>query len=426
MLGRAIVLAALLGAASFPVAARADVPARAVVHPPPPALGVGGAAPASPPSQVQRLGRALEAAPAASPPATGATTARDFIASARTLSRVAACGAAGDIPAGLDAQVVEAHCATLHGLEARWREKWLSRAEPFFARVVPANLPTQIVYPFGGGDLLTVLVVFPGATDITTLSLEPAGDARAIERLPPADLAPILGEVRSKVNHLFELAHSKTIDMGAMARSKIPGDLTYALAALAIHDMELLSLRYFHLGPAGELQYLTGAEVDAADAGDAGAKHTAFSHMEIEFRPRAGGPRRVFRHIAANLDDRHLTEDPSVLRYLESKGQVTAITKAASYLLWWKEFSQIRDYLLTHMAWMISDSTGIPPDDAEAAGFEQVAYGRFDGPFLRSGKRATDLFLALWADHPQPLSFRFGYPDKALHNHLLITRPRVP
>ena len=65
-------------------------------------------------------------------------------------------------------------------------------------------------------------------------------------------------------------------------------------------------------------------------------------------------------------------------------------------------------------------------DDAVANGFEQIPYGRFDGPFLRSGKRATDRFLALWADHPQPLSFRFGYPDRALHNHLLITRPRVP
>ena len=404
MLGRAIALAALLAAVSPSPVAAADTPAPAV--PPVPAAALPSPSPAP--------------APAA------ASAARDFVVPARMLSRVAACGVTGDIPAGLDPHTVEAHCAALHTLEDRWREKWLSRAKPFFERVVPVNLPPEVVYPFGGGDLLTVLVVFPAATDITTLSLEPAGDARAIERLSPGDLAPILSEVRAKVNHLFELAHSKTIDMGAMARSKIPGDLTYALAALAIHDMEVMSLKYFRLAPTGELQYLTAADVDAADAAEGGAKRTAFQHLEIEFRPRAGGPKRVFRHIAANLDDRHLTEDPGVLRYLESKGQITAITKAASYLLWWKEFSQIRDYLLSHMAWMISDSTGIPPDDAEAAGFEQIAYGRFDGPFLRSGKRATDRFLALWADHPQPLSFRFGYPDRALHNHLLITRPRVP
>ena len=40
------------------------------------------------------------------------------------------------------------------------------------------------------------------------------------------------------------------------------------------------------------------------------------------------------------------------------------MTKAASYLLWWKEFSLIRNYLLKNMVWMISDSTGIPTDHA--------------------------------------------------------------
>ena len=118
----------------------------------------------------------------------------------------------------------------------------------------------------------------------------------------------------------------------------------------------------------------------------------------------------------------HLAADPAVLRQLESKGPVTAITKAASYLLWWKGFSQIRDYLLGHMVWMISDSTGIPPEDATAAGFEQIPYGQFEGPFLKAGQKPSEAFQRLWADSPEALPFRFGYPDSAGHSHLLITR----
>jgi hypothetical protein len=418
MLGRAIAFGALVGAVfSLSPTSLLVLPVRAA-----PAEGGHPGALPLPDTETALRSRGNDITPVEPP----ASPPRGFLEPARMLSRVAACGPTGDIPARFDRRIVEAHCRTLHDLEAHWRGKWLARAQPFFERVVPANLPTRIVYPFGGGDLLTVLVVFPAATDITTLSLEPAGDARAIERLGPQDLAPILAEVRAKVNHLFELAHSKTIDMGAMARSKIPGDLTYALAALAIHDMELVSVKYFRLGPRGELHYLTEADVEAADAAEGAARRSAFEDLEIEFQPRSGGPRRVFRHIAANLDDTHLRADPSVLRYLESKGPVTAITKAASYLLWWKEFSTIRDYLLSHMVWMVSDSTGISPEDAEAAGFEQVPYGRFDGPFFRSGTRATELFLALWAAGAAPLSFRFGYPDNANHNHLLVTRPRVP
>ena len=353
-------------------------------------------------------------------------SAVDFVAPARTLARVAACSlGATDIPTRFDKNVVDGHCKILKDLEARWRMRWLSKARPFFDQIVPADLPTQVVYPFGGGDLLTALIVFPKATDITTLSLEPAGDARSIDKLPPGDLAAILTEVRAKVNHLFELAHSKTIDMGMMARSKIPGDLTYALAALMVHDMDLLSLRYFRLSPEGQIQYLTQSDVEAADASAGTAKRTAFQNLELEFQPKGGGAKRVFRHIAANLDDIHMKADPSLLRYLESKGQVAAITKAASYLLWWKEFSKIRDYLLSHMTWMISDSTGLSPDEAQAAGFEQIPYGRFDGPFFKVGKRATEIFQKLWAEHAQPLTFRFGYPDNASHDHLMITRPRA-
>ena len=40
-------------------------------------------------------------------------------------------------------------------------------------------------------------------------------------------------------------------------------------------------------------------------------------------------------------------------------GEVAAITKAASYLLWRGDFSRIRDYLLDNMVWMVSDSSGI-------------------------------------------------------------------
>ena len=65
-------------------------------------------------------------------------------------------------------------------------------ASAFIAKLRPADLPTTVVYPFGGGDLLTALTVYPDARDVTTLSLEHAGDPR---RLP--DLADARGSPRA-------------------------------------------------------------------------------------------------------------------------------------------------------------------------------------------------------------------------------------
>ena len=99
------------------------------------------------------------------------------------------------------------------------------------------------------------------------------------------------------------------------------------------------------------------------------------------------------------------------------------MTKAASFLLWWSEFSTIREYLLNNVEWMISDATGLLPRYAKPAGFEQKTWGRFDGPFLPQAKAETAEMTRLWQSNPaQPLDFRYGYPDNAKHSHLMVTR----
>jgi hypothetical protein len=356
--------------------------------------------------------------------ATGSTDPLDFTREARALARVTACVPTGDVPERLDARAVERHCQALHGIEDRWRRRWLSKAQPFLARVVPPGLPPRIVYPFGGGDLVSALVTFPDATEITTLSLEPAGDPSGIDSIPRDELESALADVRQAIRNLLAVSHSKTDLMKKLARGRLPGQLTYTLEALALMRFEPVSMRFFHLDASGGIAYLSERDLQTAYPPGA-AREAAFSNVEIVFVPqgRTDGPKRTFRHIAANLGDKHLSADPCVLRHLEQKGEITAMTKAASYLLWWKEFSAIRGYLLTHMAWMISDSTGIAPEHATAAGFEQIPYGRFEGPFMGRRQPATDDFIKLWSRaRPMEPPFRFGYPDSAENSHLVVTR----
>src|SRR5204862_7149950 len=109
-----------------------------------------------------------------------------------------------------------------------------------------------------------------------------------------------------------------------------------------------------------------------------------FADLELTFRRRGeSGPPRIYRHLQANLADKVLATTPGVMAHLEAKGRVAAMTKAASYLLWSPAFKRIRDYLLAHADWMISDSTGIPPAFAGPAGFEQETWGRFTGSFIK-------------------------------------------
>ena len=85
-------------------------------------------------------------------PMTGAV----FDKEVRAAWRVAAC--AGDdalIPATVDKKTVEAHCTPMKADFDKYKKEWLDVAMPFIAKLRPANLPTTVVYPFGGGDLVT-------------------------------------------------------------------------------------------------------------------------------------------------------------------------------------------------------------------------------------------------------------------------------
>ncbi len=350
----------------------------------------------------------------------------DFIAQAKVLFRVAACGSNEDAPARFDATVLGRHCDELKHAYDEYKKSWVDVAEPFLASLRPKDLPSVVVYPFGGGDLASALATFPSAEEFTTISLEPAGDVRPITELAPEHLARELAVHRSHIERLFEKAHSRTDNLEKEAQAELPGEIIFALGALAVYGEEPVSLRYFRLLPDGSMAYVTQADIDA-QAHHPKAQRALFDNAELQFRKAgdASAPVQVLRHMAANLDDQHLKGDPSLLAHLNTKGKVAAMTKAASHLLWNDHFGLIRGWLLEHTDWMVSDSTGIPPRYARPAGFSQDTYGKFDGPaaFGLYDERDANDFKHLFASEPaRDLAFRYGYPDSAGHAHLIVTR----
>jgi hypothetical protein len=299
----------------------------------------------------------------------------------------------------------------------------------------PAGLPKAVVYPFGGGDLLTALATFPEMTEFTTISLEPAGDVRKIDTVKPGKVQLGLDGLRKNLAKLFAVAHSRTENLSIEAHGDLPGQVVFTAVALAIHGYEPVSLRYFHFNPDGSLRYLSAEDIAAeekelAKKGAAARELAIFGDAEIQFRKvgDAAAPVKTLRHVAYNLDDKHLAADPALIKHLEAKGKVTAMTKAASHLLWADEFSTIRNYLIKNMAWMISDSTGIPPHYLKDSGFVQDTYGTFEGPsaFGTTDRRGTEEFKKLFKANPHAdLPFRYyGYPDSNHHGHVVVTRPK--
>jgi hypothetical protein len=362
-----------------------------------------------------------------------AETPKDFIAEAKLIYRTVACSGTDPLPAHLDPGTVEGFCKWLVPRIQKHRQIYAEGASAFLAQLQPAELPASVVYPFGGGDLLSALTTYPKAKEYTTISLEHAGDPRRIATISKRELATSLAVIQKTIIGLIQYDDSRTDNLMAGQRLDIPGQLAFFLVALAIHGYEPKSLRFFRLEPDGAIHYLSEEEIAALESKNAKLLKRgwvspdfseAFSNAELTFA-KAGAPEdvRVHRHIAFNLDDQHLGADPSLLAHLQKKGRIAAMTKAASYLLWQNAFSKIRGLLLANMDFMISDSTGIPGEHATTAGFVQETYGNFGGSFLGASPKINEAFRELWRSQPQrPLPFRYGYVDANKRSHLLVTR----
>jgi hypothetical protein len=377
------------------------------------------------PTQIQPDNKAdAKPAPPAEPPPPGG---HDFTPDGKALLAVGACA---EIPAPetFDAKVLTTHCDVIKKAQLDYLTKWVTPARSFFAERVPRDIPRKVVYPFAGGDLSTALTVFPNADEITTISLEPAGDPRALAHLKGRELDAALKKVQDELKFLYRVNFSNTLNMiDAMREGTLPTQLIFGLSALKIHGYEVVALRYFKLESDGQVRYLDDKDVAAAPAPDKArpqVRNRIFANVEIQFR-KPGGRIQVYRHLQQNLDNDHLKVDPRMVKHLEAKGTIAGMTKAASYLLSWDSFSTMRDYLTNHVTWMVSDATGVAPKWGKPAGFEYETYGAFMGAHIQAGSAiAKDWRVEFEAEPKRELAFRFGYYDKHNANHLIIMRKK--
>lgn len=360
----------------------------------------------------------------------------EFSEALSALSSVAACDGK-KVATRFDPKAIERHCKDLDAIFAEYEKRWVTPARPFFEQLVPKTIPKTVVYPFGGADLLTALVVYPNLEEITSISLEAGGDPRSFLATSLDELMKHLRLHRKFMARLVKYNHSRTLDLSLLKGTPLPSQLIFALVGLKVHGYEPVGLRSIRLEHDGQIHYFTASDLAAADKLAEGLKGSTrnrklndlFAGYELRFRKKdaPNAAIQTYRHFQANLANDELAKDDRILKHLAQKtqkGPIASITKAASYLLWWGNFKTFRDFLLTHVAWMVSDSTGPNPMHLDRARFSQEVYGTFAGSFIPSSNEGQKALFALYAEQPRrPLPFDyFGYPDRRAKGHLIVTR----
>src|SRR5687768_2891382 len=145
----------------------------------------------APPAVDSGTTAAQPAPPAPTPAPPPVAQGQDFAAEAKLLYRVAGC-ADGPLPGAFAdpkfEKVIAKHCKLIAPHVEKFRDAYFVKGKDWLAKHIPAGIPSTVVYPFGGGDLLSAISVFPAAKEITTISLEQSGDPRTINNITPQKL----------------------------------------------------------------------------------------------------------------------------------------------------------------------------------------------------------------------------------------------
>lgn len=225
--------------------------------------------------------------------------AAELTAEVKQLFRLVACR--GAPPAGLDPAAVKAYCGKKAKREERARTI-RAAVDASLPDARPEKVPSVVVSPLSGGDLLAARSAFPAARNYTLTGPMPAGAAVPDALRAAANLAPFLEDA----------------SMTGTPRAALPA----LLGALAAEGAEPVGLRYFRVEPRGSLRFYSAPELRAQGEG-------VWRNCELLFVSR-GEPGRqlVVRYLQADLTDAGAAAEPGPLAHLASKGSFAALLPA--------------------------------------------------------------------------------------------------
>ncbi len=319
-------------------------------------------------------------------------------------------------------EVWQEHRRSLDGAWTRVENEWMPRMREFQRRELAAVSPEDraVFYPFSGPDALMASVLFPRTAVYVLVGLEPAGTLTTRARLPVADLANYLADLRDAVASELSKSFFITREMDREFRGQVTDGLfTPILLLLVRTDHTVLGYRYVRLDGAGNV---VGRTADYRAPGRIGNKG-----VEIDFRSGKDQSLHKLYYFSVNLSDPYLRENRPFLTFLSGLNGVTTFLKATSYMPHHPEFSTIRERLLAQSAAVLQDDSGLPYRFFDPRQWRIQLYGEYERPYGSfRWLEQPDLREAFHSPGVRPLGFRIGYGFSKVPSNLLLAVRRGP
>jgi hypothetical protein len=271
-----------------------------------------------------------------------------------------------------------------------------------------------VFYPFGGPDALTVALCFPDSPRYVMVGLEPSGTLPSPAQIAKKDLPKYLAEMRETVASELSRSFFITRQMDQQMRGQITdGVLLPVLHLLVRTHHTILGFRYIRLDENGKI---IDRDLDYHAPGHIGNKG-----IELEFRSDGDRSIHELYYFTVNLSDQRLAENQPFLTYISQMKGSTTLLKATSYMTHRRDFSLIRDQVLSSSAHILQDDSGLPFRFFQSNAWKVQLYGDYARPYGSfRWLEQKDLRAAYQASEVKPLALHIGYGYSRIASNLLF------
>jgi len=267
------------------------------------------------------------------------------------------------------------------GIEKSWADLEAKRLEPLRAwapaELAEANAATKVLfYPFGGPDFLTAFELFPGADTYILLGLEFVGKLPEFGKDAAAEAKHIeayLGNLNAALADFFNKSYFITKNMNAtLARDKVDGVLPVIGFFLKRTNNSISAVKRVEVMENGQLLEYDFALPRRRLVRPYGIK--------IEFFTNGTDRLRSLYYFSCDLVDTAFGKGTPFHLYAEGLNFETTFIKSGSYLLHYREFSNLREIIIGKSRFVLEDDTGVPYRYFKPAAWECRLYGEYIKP----------------------------------------------
>lgn len=268
--------------------------------------------------------------------------------------------------------------------------------------LIQPDLP--LIYFFGGPDALTPGVFFPQAPVTILCGLEPLGYIPPLEALNKDELDAGLDNIRGSIRTLVDLSFFVTKDMAKdLRKTEIKGVLPLFYVFLSRLGYRITDAHQIVIDHKGQLIDNPMGRLEEGDLRGIKVSYT---------RPGQDKSQEMI-YFSLDMANQALPKKPGFFPFIRSLGPANALLKAASFILWDKNFTQSRDFLLANSQAVLQDDSGMPFRAFKPHEWSFHFYGQYSTPAKVFQSYTQRDLQKSWAEKgAKPLPFRIGYTHK--------------